>query len=70
LPGAEAGYQGEDPTIANCFKPLGYRTGQFGKEPLSADTRRASADDATGFDEFLRNLWYHLNGRGGTELRD
>src|SRR6516165_8689232 len=31
LPGATLGLQKEDPTIAELLKPLGYATGQFGK---------------------------------------
>jgi arylsulfatase A-like enzyme len=31
LPGAALGLQKEDPTIAELLKPLGYPTGQFGK---------------------------------------
>jgi arylsulfatase len=31
LPGADLGLRGEDPTIAELLKPLGYATGQFGK---------------------------------------
>src|SRR5262249_16861214 len=31
LPGANLGLQPEDPTIAELLKPLGYATGQFGK---------------------------------------
>src|ERR1700675_1696427 len=31
LPGAELGLRAEDPTIAELLKPLGYATGQFGK---------------------------------------
>jgi arylsulfatase len=31
LPGAKVGLQPEDPTIADLLKPLGYVTGQFGK---------------------------------------
>ena len=34
LPGAAEGLQAEDPTIAEMLKPLGYRTGQFGKNHL------------------------------------
>ena len=30
-PGREAGMQKEDPTVAGLLKPLGYATGQFGK---------------------------------------
>ena len=31
MPGADIGLQAEDPTIAELLKPLGYATGQFGK---------------------------------------
>jgi len=31
LPGAKEGLSEKDPTIAELLKPLGYRTGQFGK---------------------------------------
>jgi arylsulfatase len=31
MPGARVGIQKEDPTIADLLKPLGYATGQFGK---------------------------------------
>ena len=34
LPGAATGLQKEDPTIAELLKPLGYATGQFGKNHL------------------------------------
>src|SRR5215475_9331063 len=34
LPGATLGLQKEDPTIAEVLKPLGYVTGQFGKNHL------------------------------------
>ncbi len=33
LPGADIGIQFEDPTIAEILKPLGYVSGQFGKNP-------------------------------------
>lgn len=35
LPGADLGLRGEDPTIAELLKPLGYMTGQFGKNHLA-----------------------------------
>ena len=31
MPGADLGLRAEDPTIAELLKPLGYATGQFGK---------------------------------------
>ncbi len=34
FPGADVGLQAEDPTIAELLKPLGYATGQFGKNHL------------------------------------
>ncbi len=34
MPGADVGLQSEDPTIAELLKPLGYATGQFGKNHL------------------------------------
>jgi arylsulfatase len=58
LPGAEAGYQAEDPTIAELLKPLGYRTGQFGKNHFG--DRDEHLPTMHGFDEFFGNL-YHLN---------
>ena len=34
LPGADQGLRAKDPTIAELLKPLGYATGQFGKNHL------------------------------------
>ena len=34
MPGADVGLSAEDPTIAELLKPLGYATGQFGKNHL------------------------------------
>jgi arylsulfatase len=34
IPGADVGLRAEDPTIAELLKPLGYATGQFGKNHL------------------------------------
>jgi arylsulfatase A-like enzyme len=36
LPGAKEGLQKEDPTIADLLKPIGYTSGQFGKNHLGA----------------------------------
>src|SRR6266481_5443024 len=36
LPGAPVGLQAQDITIAEALKPLGYATGQFGKNHLGA----------------------------------
>ena len=52
------GLQKEDPTIANLLKPMGYMTGQFGKNHLG--DRNEHLPTAHGFDEFYGNL-YHLN---------
>ena len=58
LPGAAEGMQKEDPTIAELLKPLGYATGQFGKNHLG--DRDEMLPSNHGFDEFYGNL-YHLN---------
>jgi arylsulfatase len=58
LPGAELGSRAEDPTIAELLKPLGYATGQFGKNHLG--DRDEHLPTMHGFDEFFGNL-YHLN---------
>ena len=58
LPGATLGLQKEDPTIAELLKPLGYATGQFGKNHLG--DRNEFLPTVHGFDEFYGNL-YHLN---------
>ena len=58
LPGADVGLRPEDPTIADLLKPLGYATGQFGKNHLG--DRDEFLPTAHGFDEFFGNL-YHLN---------
>ena len=57
-PGNPIGLQKEDPTIANLLKPLGYMTGQFGKNHLG--DRNEHLPTVHGFDEFYGNL-YHLN---------
>ncbi len=58
VPGSPIGLSAEDPTIADLLKPLGYATGQFGKNHLG--DRNEFLPTAHGFDEFFGNL-YHLN---------
>jgi arylsulfatase A-like enzyme len=67
MPGATLGLQPEDPTIAEMLKPLGYATGQFGKNHLG--DRNEFLPTAHGFDEFFGNL-YHLNAEEEPELPD
>src|SRR5271155_2524568 len=67
LPGATLGLQKEDPTIAELIKPLGYATGQFGKNHLG--DRNEFLPTVHGFDEFFGNL-YHLNAEEEPELPD
>jgi arylsulfatase A-like enzyme len=57
-PGAPVGLQAGDITIAQALKPLGYATGQFGKNHLG--DRDEYLPTNHGFDEFFGNL-YHLN---------
>ncbi|WP_028113398.1 arylsulfatase [Ferrimonas kyonanensis] len=67
LPGADIGLQAEDGTIAEMLKPLGYATGQFGKNHLGDKDEFLPSNH--GFDEFLGNL-YHLNAEEEPELPD
>ncbi|MDM0072259.1 arylsulfatase [Variovorax sp. J31P207] len=67
MPGATVGLQKEDPTIAELLKPLGYATGQFGKNHLG--DRDEFLPTMHGFDEFFGNL-YHLNAEEEPELPD
>ena len=67
MPGAAIGLQKEDPTIAELLKPLGYATGQFGKNHLG--DRDEFLPTMHGFDEFFGNL-YHLNAEEEPELPD
>jgi arylsulfatase len=67
VPGATVGLQKEDPTIAELLKPLGYVTGQFGKNHLG--DRDEFLPTVHGFDEFFGNL-YHLNAEEEPELPD
>lgn len=67
LPGAKEGISIEDPTIAELLKPLGYRTGQFGKNHLGDRDEHLPTNH--GFDEFFGNL-YHLNAEEEPENED
>ncbi len=67
LPGAPEGMKIEDPTIAGLLKPLGYMTGQFGKNHLG--DRDEMLPTNHGFDEFFGNL-YHLNAEEEPENPD
>ncbi len=57
-PGNPLGIKPDDPTIATLLKPLGYMTGQFGKNHLGDLDEHLPT--VHGFDEFYGNL-YHLN---------
>ena len=67
LPAATVGLQAEDITIAEALKPLGYATGQFGKNHLG--DRNEYLPTVHGFDEFFGNL-YHLNAEEEPENPD
>ncbi|MGC2613311.1 MAG: arylsulfatase [Terracidiphilus sp.] len=67
IPGTAVGLHAEDPTIAELLKPLGYATGQFGKNHLG--DRNEYLPTVHGFDEFFGNL-YHLNAEEEPELPD
>jgi arylsulfatase A-like enzyme len=54
LPGAPEGLSAQDPTIADLLKPMGYATGQFGKNHLG--DRNDFLPTVHGFDEFFGNL--------------
>src|SRR6267142_1238709 len=58
LPGADVGLQAEDPTIAELLKPLGYATGQFGKNHLGDK------------DRFLPTAHGFADGKGGQRVED
>jgi arylsulfatase A-like enzyme len=66
IPGATVGLQTRDVTIAELLKPLGYATGQFGKNHLG--DRNEFLPTVHGFDEFYGNL-YHLNAEEDPESR-
>jgi arylsulfatase A-like enzyme len=52
--GTDVGLQKENPTIAELLKPLGYATGQFGKNRLGDLNKYLPT--VHGFDEFYGNL--------------
>ena len=58
---------GKGPTLADLLKPLGYMTGQFGKNHLG--DRNEFLPTVHGFDEFFGNL-YHLNAEDEPEHPD
>jgi arylsulfatase A-like enzyme len=67
IPGSDVGLSPDDPTIAQLLKPLGYATGQFGKNHLGDQNKRLPT--VHGFDEFFGNL-YHLNAEEDPEDPD
>ena len=67
LPGAKEGLSEKDPTIAELLKPIGYATGQFGKNHLGDRDEHLPTNH--GFDEFFGNL-YHLNAEEEPENED
>ena len=67
LPGADIGLSRKDPSVAEVLKPLGYATGQFGKNHLGDKDEFLPTNH--GFDEFFGNL-YHLNAEEEPENPD
>ena len=67
LPGAKEGLHQDDVTIAELLKPMGYVTGQFGKNHLGDRDEHLPSNH--GFDEFFGNL-YHLNAEDEPEHPD
>src|SRR5437773_5415241 len=67
MPGVDVGLRAADPTIAELLKPLGYATGQFGKNHLG--DKDEFLPTMHGFDEFFGSL-YHLNAEQEPENPD
>ncbi len=67
MPGEDQGLHEDDPTLAQLLKPLGYATGQFGKNHLGDLNKYLPT--VHGFDEFFGNL-YHLNAEEEPENPD
>ena len=64
IPGSDLGIQPEDPTLAELLRPMGYTSGQFGKNHLGDKDEFLPTNH--GFDEFFGNL-YHLNAEEAPE---
>ena len=62
LPAAKEGISDKDPTLAELLPPLGYATGQFGKNHLG--DRNEFLPTVHGSDEFFGNLYYFECGGG------
>ncbi len=58
MPGSKQGIQDDQPTKAELLRPLGYKSGQFGKNHQGDRDEHLPTNH--GFDEFFGNL-YHLN---------
>ncbi|MEJ2539806.1 MAG: arylsulfatase [Gemmatimonadota bacterium] len=67
MPGSKEGISPEDPTLAELLQPLGYVSGQFGKNHLGDLDEHLPT--AHGFKDFLGNL-YHLNAEEEPEHPD
>src|ERR1700747_451259 len=67
MPGSDVGLSAQDPTMAEFLKPLGYATGQFGKNHFG--DKDEFLPTVHGFDEFFGNL-YHLNAEEEPENPD
>lgn len=67
MPGGKEGINSLDPTIAELLKPMGYKTGQFGKNHVGDRDEHLPTNH--GFDEFYGNL-YHLNAEEEPENED
>jgi arylsulfatase len=67
LPGAPVGIQDQTATLGELLKPLGYATGQFGKNHFGDQDQFLPTNH--GFDEFFGNL-YHLNAEEEPEHED
>jgi len=58
VPGEDTGIHPDDPTLAELLRPMGYATGQFGKNHLGDHNKYLPT--VRGFDEFF-GILYHLN---------